>query len=58
MKQIKRFYKDVTVAGREEGYAIQVDGRPVKTLDGGVLHAPSLALAEAIASEWRDQRAQ
>jgi chaperone required for assembly of F1-ATPase len=55
MNQIKRFYKGVSVAERAERYLILLDERPAKTLQGTVLSAPSHALADAIAAEWRDQ---
>ena len=53
--RVKRFYKDVAVAPAEGGFAILLDGRPVKTQNGAALIASSEALAEAIAQEWRDQ---
>ncbi|HEX4158082.1 MAG TPA: ATP12 family protein [Rhizomicrobium sp.] len=56
MKQIKRFYKDVTVTERGDEYLVLLDGRPAKTLQGTVLSVPSQGLAVAIAAEWRDQR--
>ena len=55
MKQMKRFYKDVAVAEREEAYVILLDGKPAKSLQGAFLEVPSQALAAAIAVEWRDQ---
>ena len=64
----KRFYKHVTVSplssllgkdaartGAEGGYAILLDGKPVKTPARTTLAVPSRALAEAIAEEWRGQ---
>jgi chaperone required for assembly of F1-ATPase len=50
---VKRFYKDVTVSAAP--YRILLDGRPVKTPAKGALELPTLALAEAIAEEWRAQ---
>jgi len=55
MKQMKRFYKDVTIAGRDDGYVIFLDAKPAKTLQGAALSVPSRALADAIAEEWRNQ---
>lgn len=46
---MKRFWKNVTV----EGDAILLDGRPVKTPGRFDLVAPTSALTEAIADEWR-----
>ena len=48
---MKRFYKDVSIA---DG-AILLDSRPVKTPARASLAAPTAALAEAIAEEWRAQ---
>jgi len=56
MKQMQRFYTDVAVAEREHEFVILLDRNPAKTIQGAVLAVPSLALAEAIAAEWRDQR--
>lgn len=52
----KRFYKAVTVGESEAGHAILLDGRPVKTPASRPLAAPTKALAEAIADEWRAQK--
>lgn len=51
----KRFYKTVAVAEGPGGFALQLDGKPVKTPAGHALRAPTRALAEAIAREWRGQ---
>lgn len=50
---MKRFWKDVTTTADEGGWAIQLDGRPVRTPAGAPLRLPNPALAEAIADEWR-----
>jgi chaperone required for assembly of F1-ATPase len=50
---MKRFWKDVTLAKAEGGWAIELDGRPVKTPAREALLVPSERLAEAIAQEWR-----
>jgi chaperone required for assembly of F1-ATPase len=58
---VKRFYQDVTVSlaspleGQGAGYAILLDSRPVRTPAKAPLTLPALALAEAIAGEWRAQ---
>lgn len=52
---MKRFYTDVTVVAEEGGFAIRLDGRPVRTPARASLTLPSAALAEAIAQEWRAQ---
>jgi chaperone required for assembly of F1-ATPase len=52
----KRFYKSVTVGeGPAGGFAILLDGRPVKTPAGKAFAAPSRAIADAIAAEWQAQ---
>jgi chaperone required for assembly of F1-ATPase len=50
-----RFYKEANVVQLEDGYAIQLDGRPVRTPLGQAQLLMSKALAEAIADEWRSQ---
>ena len=50
---MKRFWTKVTTAAEEDGWAIQLDGRPVRTPAGAPLRLPNPALAEAIADEWR-----
>jgi chaperone required for assembly of F1-ATPase len=50
---VKRFWKDVTVEPEGEGWAIKLDGRPVRTPARVALAVPAEALAEAIAEEWR-----
>jgi chaperone required for assembly of F1-ATPase len=52
---MKRAYKEVAVAAVEGGFAVTLDGRPVRTPGRKPLVAPSAALAEAIAAEWRAQ---
>ncbi len=62
--KLKRFYRDVAVApdapanapeAGAEGYAIELDGRPLRTPARAKLLLPTAALAEAIAGEWRAQ---
>jgi len=50
---MKRFYKEVTVS--TQPYRILLDGRGVKTPMRASLTLPTLALAEAVAEEWRGQ---
>lgn len=49
----KRFWTDVAVVPEAQGYAVQLDGRPVKTPAKAALWLPSEALAQAVAAEWR-----
>jgi chaperone required for assembly of F1-ATPase len=51
----KRFYREVTVAARGSGYAVHLDGRPLRTPGKIVLVLPTEALASAIAEEWSAQ---
>jgi chaperone required for assembly of F1-ATPase len=50
---MKRFWKEVGVEPRDGGWAIQLDGKPVRTPARQALVVPGEALAEAIAAEWR-----
>jgi chaperone required for assembly of F1-ATPase len=55
----KRFYDNVEAVEEEgEGWRILLDGRGVKTPLRADLILPSEALAEAIAEEWRAQKAR
>ena len=51
----KRFFKDVTVAPRDNAHAILLDGKAVRTPAGGVLALPAPGAAELVAAEWRAQ---
>lgn len=56
--RIKRFYQDVAAGPAPDGqggFAVLLDGRPVRTPARGLLRAPTLALAEAMAAEWAAQ---
>ena len=52
---MKRFYKDVTIVAESDGHAIRLDDRPVRTPARALLTLPTLALAQAVAEEWRAQ---
>jgi chaperone required for assembly of F1-ATPase len=51
----KRFYQEVTIGERTEGFVLLLDGKPVRTPARKLLAAPNLALAEQLAAEWRAQ---
>lgn len=51
----KRFYKSVGVREQANAFAILLDDRNIKTPAGQTLLAPTRALAEALADEWRAQ---
>jgi chaperone required for assembly of F1-ATPase len=52
----RRFYNQVTVSEGEAGFALVLDGRPVRTPAQRTLAAPTAQLAELLAEEWRAQR--
>ena len=56
MSAKKRFYKSVTTATEDDGVAIHLDGRAVKTPAGSAVRLPTPALAGAVAAEWDDAR--
>ena len=51
----RRFYKIAKAAERDGGFVVALDQRTLKTPKGAPLHAPSRALAEAVALEWDAQ---
>ncbi|HVV92350.1 MAG TPA: ATP12 family protein [Hyphomicrobiales bacterium] len=51
----RRFYTRVAVVAGEDGYAIALDDRPVKTPARRPLAVADAALAEALAAEWEAQ---
>ena len=51
----KRFWKQADVVAEEGGYAVQLDGRSIKTPAKRALVMPTQAMAEAVAAEWQAQ---
>jgi chaperone required for assembly of F1-ATPase len=51
----KRFYKQAAVKEGEGGFAVELDGRPLRTPAARKLRLPNRPLAEAIAAEWAAQ---
>lgn len=52
----KRFYKAVDVARLEDGYAVTLDGRQVRTPGHKLpIVVPALSIAQALATEWAAQ---
>jgi len=49
---VKRFYKSAGVTEAPDGFAVVLDGKPVRTPAKRPLAVPTRALAEAIAEEW------
>jgi chaperone required for assembly of F1-ATPase len=59
MRSFQRFYTDAAASTRDDGYAVTLDGRPVKTPGARVdLTLPTEPLARAVAQEWADQGEQ
>lgn len=55
-RNARRFYDAVSAAPADGGgYAVLLDGRPVRRPAGSPLVLPTMALAEAIAAEWATQ---
>lgn len=52
---MKRFYKEVALDAVPGGFALHLDGRPVKTPMRKPLVLPGSALAMAVAAEWQAQ---
>jgi chaperone required for assembly of F1-ATPase len=50
---MKRFWDQASVAATQDGFVIQLDGKPMRIPGGAELRVPSAALAEAIAAEWQ-----
>lgn len=51
----KRFYEAASVGEQGDGFAVLLDGKPLRTPGRASLTVPSRALAEAIAAEWNAQ---
>ncbi|MEQ9675661.1 MAG: ATP12 family protein [Roseovarius indicus] len=54
----KRFWKEAQVVEAEGGYAVELDGRPVRTPLKSAMTLPSRAMAEAVAAEWDAQEGE
>jgi chaperone required for assembly of F1-ATPase len=55
-QKIKRFYKTATAApAAQGGFAVLLDGRPLRTPARTPLVVPAEALAAAVAAEWQGQ---
>lgn len=51
----KRFWTEVAIVPAPDGYAVELDGRAVRTPAKAPLVLPTRALAEDVATEWRAQ---
>ena len=54
--QRKRFYAKAGVAAADGGFAVALDGKPIKTPSGRVVAVPSRTIAEIMAGEWEAQQ--
>lgn len=52
---MKRFYREAEAVRLEDGWAVALDGRRVKTQGGNVLVLPNAATAQVLANEWQAQ---
>ena len=52
---MKRFWREVTLKPEGDGWQVALDGRRVKTVQARAQIAPTRALGEALADEWRAQ---
>lgn len=55
---VPRRFREARVVAAEDGFAIALDDKPLRTPAKAALTVPTRALAEAIAAEWRNQPAQ
>jgi chaperone required for assembly of F1-ATPase len=53
--QRKRFYTSAGVAEADGGFAVTLDGKPIRTPSGRQVIAPTREIADAIAAEWNAQ---
>jgi chaperone required for assembly of F1-ATPase len=51
----RRFWTDVTLRAEGDGFAVLLDGRPVRTPRKTALILPTEGLAQAVAAEWQAQ---
>src|SRR5262249_38249214 len=54
--QRKRFYAEAGLAEAEGGFAVMLDGKPIRTPSGRQVVIPARQLADAVAAEWAAQR--
>ena len=51
----RRFYKEVSVAPVDDGFAVLLDARRLKTPQGALMRLPTAALGDQVAKEWAGQ---
>jgi chaperone required for assembly of F1-ATPase len=52
----KRFYAEANVLETDGGFAVALDGKPIKTPSGRQVIVPIREIADAVASEWQAQQ--
>lgn len=52
----KRFWQNAEVVPEESGFAVHLDGRPVRTPGKHALLAPTVTMAQRVAEEWQAQK--
>jgi chaperone required for assembly of F1-ATPase len=52
----KRFYAEAAVAEASGGFAITLDGKPIRTPSGRIVTVPVREIADAVAAEWAAQK--
>jgi chaperone required for assembly of F1-ATPase len=56
MPQRKRFYAEAGVTDADGGFAVTLDGKPIRTPSGRVVTVPAREIADAMSAEWRAQK--
>ena len=51
----KRFYTTAGIADMDGGFAVTLDGKPIRTPSGRRVVAPTSEIADAVAAEWNAQ---
>ncbi|HLZ00839.1 MAG TPA: ATP12 family protein [Bradyrhizobium sp.] len=54
--QRKRFYATTAMIETDGGFAVALDGKPIKTPSGKIVAVPKRAMAEAMMAEWDAQK--
>lgn len=54
----KRFWKESRIVAAQAGFAVELDGRPIKTPTKQPLILPTEAMAQAVAAEWDAQEGE
>src|SRR5215475_8514058 len=54
--QRKRFYAIVDVVQADGGFAVRLDGKPIRTPSGRIVAIPAHEIADVVAGEWTAQK--